>query len=250
MSTFKTIPHESALTEAELDRLEAFLKSKQEKDPEVMSLEELDGFLVAIVVGPEIVMPSEYLEELFGEEDPFATEEEAEEILELIFRHHNVIATSLEKDEPYMPVFTEIEENVPRGNLWAHGFLRGSLFSHDAWSELMKSEEYGDFLLPMLILENEHNPDPELRPPPITEEKREDLLVSMAVAALIAYRHFQPQREEAAEAMSREGDGSDYYEDEIPLSLKRTEPKVGRNDPCPCGSGKKYKKCHGNVTAQ
>jgi preprotein translocase subunit SecA len=25
----------------------------------------------------------------------------------------------------------------------------------------------------------------------------------------------------------------------------RTEPKVGRNDPCPCGSGKKYKKCHG-----
>ena len=25
----------------------------------------------------------------------------------------------------------------------------------------------------------------------------------------------------------------------------RTEPKVGRNDACPCGSGKKYKKCHG-----
>lgn len=28
-------------------------------------------------------------------------------------------------------------------------------------------------------------------------------------------------------------------------TVKRTEPKVGRNDPCPCGSGKKYKKCHG-----
>jgi preprotein translocase subunit SecA len=27
--------------------------------------------------------------------------------------------------------------------------------------------------------------------------------------------------------------------------MRRTEPKVGRNDPCPCGSGKKYKKCHG-----
>jgi preprotein translocase subunit SecA len=26
---------------------------------------------------------------------------------------------------------------------------------------------------------------------------------------------------------------------------RRDEPKVGRNDPCPCGSGKKYKKCHG-----
>ena len=27
--------------------------------------------------------------------------------------------------------------------------------------------------------------------------------------------------------------------------VKRNSPKVGRNDPCPCGSGKKYKKCHG-----
>jgi uncharacterized protein YecA (UPF0149 family) len=27
--------------------------------------------------------------------------------------------------------------------------------------------------------------------------------------------------------------------------VHRTEEKVGRNDPCPCGSGKKYKKCHG-----
>ena len=29
--------------------------------------------------------------------------------------------------------------------------------------------------------------------------------------------------------------------------VRRNEPKVGRNDPCPCGSGKKYKKCHGAV---
>jgi preprotein translocase subunit SecA len=27
----------------------------------------------------------------------------------------------------------------------------------------------------------------------------------------------------------------------------RVGPKVGRNDPCPCGSGKKYKNCHGKV---
>ncbi len=30
-----------------------------------------------------------------------------------------------------------------------------------------------------------------------------------------------------------------------PPAVQRTEPKVGRNDPCPCGSGKKYKKCCG-----
>ena len=32
---------------------------------------------------------------------------------------------------------------------------------------------------------------------------------------------------------------------EAPQPIRREEPKVGRNDPCPCGSGKKYKKCHG-----
>ena len=28
-------------------------------------------------------------------------------------------------------------------------------------------------------------------------------------------------------------------------TIRRQEPKIGRNDPCPCGSGKKYKNCHG-----
>ena len=31
--------------------------------------------------------------------------------------------------------------------------------------------------------------------------------------------------------------------------IVREEPKVGRNDPCPCGSGKKYKRCHGTAAA-
>ena len=31
--------------------------------------------------------------------------------------------------------------------------------------------------------------------------------------------------------------------------IVNAEPKVGRNDPCPCGSGKKYKKCHGQNAA-
>jgi preprotein translocase subunit SecA len=33
--------------------------------------------------------------------------------------------------------------------------------------------------------------------------------------------------------------------DDVVKTIRREEPKVGRNDPCPCGSGKKYKKCHG-----
>ena len=37
----------------------------------------------------------------------------------------------------------------------------------------------------------------------------------------------------------------DSAEASKPVTVKREEKKVGRNDPCPCGSGKKYKKCHG-----
>jgi len=35
--------------------------------------------------------------------------------------------------------------------------------------------------------------------------------------------------------------------DDVIKTIRREEPKVGRNDPCPCGSGKKYKKCHGQA---
>ena len=48
----------------------------------------------------------------------------------------------------------------------------------------------------------------------------------------------------------KDDDFEDDFEDDDydwtpQLPVKREEPKVGRNDPCPCGSGKKYKKCHG-----
>ena len=40
-------------------------------------------------------------------------------------------------------------------------------------------------------------------------------------------------------------DGGPAEKKQKPTTVKRDQPKVGRNDPCPCGSGKKYKKCHG-----
>jgi SEC-C motif-containing protein len=49
---------------------------------------------------------------------------------------------------------------------------------------------------------------------------------------------------------NREGvDGTWLYDEGhvIPQTIVRNEPKVGRNDPCPCGSGKKYKHCCGKI---
>jgi preprotein translocase subunit SecA len=53
-------------------------------------------------------------------------------------------------------------------------------------------------------------------------------------------KEFQRKKQRELEAASRSGGG----ETNKPTQ-RRTGEKVGRNDPCPCGSGKKYKKCHG-----
>lgn len=47
----------------------------------------------------------------------------------------------------------------------------------------------------------------------------------------------------------RRADGVWYFRDgrEVPVTVRNDAPKVGRNDPCPCGSGKKHKKCCGKT---
>ncbi len=61
---------------------------------------------------------------------------------------------------------------------------------------------------------------------------------STTIDALEKEFHRKKQRDLEAAAMAGSGDGSQPTQ-------RRTGEKVGRNDPCPCGSGKKYKKCHG-----
>ena len=51
--------------------------------------------------------------------------------------------------------------------------------------------------------------------------------------------HPSPVRSRAPQPARVGGDDAEVK------TVRREEPKVGRNDPCPCGSGKKYKKCHG-----
>jgi uncharacterized protein YecA (UPF0149 family) len=45
------------------------------------------------------------------------------------------------------------------------------------------------------------------------------------------------------------GPECDHEHEPRPEPFRHAQPKVGRNDPCPCGSGKKFKKCHGTGPA-
>jgi hypothetical protein len=93
----KTFAEPEPLTDAELDRLGDFLKSC--KGGRAMNVEVLDGFFAALIAGPETVIPSEYYREVFGGEMSDACEfrslDEANEILGLMMRHWNTIATTL-----------------------------------------------------------------------------------------------------------------------------------------------------------
>jgi uncharacterized protein len=231
-----TFTQPKPLTDAELDRLGDFLKSC--KGGRAMNLEELDGFFAALIASPEIVMPSEYNREVFGGEMSQVVEfsglDEAQEILNLMMRHWNKIASTLYKGEIHVPLICEDEKGELHGNDWARGFMRGMQMRHDGWAELINDEKYGGSLTPMMMLYHEHHEDPEMRPDPITPDKREQVIAFMAAGLMNAYEYFRNERE---------GD----LEVDAPVP-RRNASKVGRNDPCPCGSGKKYKKCCGGAT--
>jgi len=226
------------LTEAELDHLGHFLKNY--KGGKAMNLEELDGFFSALIAGPEIVMPSEYMPELFGSETPethaFSTLSEANEILELLMRHWNDIAGKLSKGAVYLPLLLLDENGVERGNDWARGFIRGTRMRHDGWAELLADDDHGGCMIPMLMLYHEHNEDPSMRPKPIGPEQREKVIDSMAAGLVEAYVYFRQYGQPHVSTRGPEP--------------RHTNVKIGRNDPCPCGSGKKYKRCCGGANIQ
>jgi preprotein translocase subunit SecA len=98
----------------------------------------------------------------------------------------------------------------------------------------------------------------------------EQLLVNLKYEVVKFLSHVQIQRRDEAEAMERqrreaaareqlafqhdaapslESQPTEASEGEVapPQTYTREQPKVGRNEPCPCGSGKKYKQCHGKL---
>jgi uncharacterized protein len=227
-----TLPQiQQPLTEIELDRLGDFLAAI---GPPALNIEGLDGYFCALISGPELVMPSEYLPQVLSESFSFESDAQANDIVGLLFQHWNTVAAGLWRTldtlDVYMPALLDNDEGGAHGNDWAKGFLRGVAARSRSWCELFDNEERGGALLPILMLAHENDPDPSLRTPPIPPEKRSKVLQTMAAGLTVIYRYFAPHRRSRAQAAERG-------------IVRHAGRKPGRNDPCPCGSAKKYKRC-------
>jgi uncharacterized protein len=213
-------------------------KALRELNEEAMLLEELDGFVAGILVCPELILPSDWMPFVWNREgNPdgvFRDLAHANKVMGLVMDHYNDVAGALfEQPGDYAPFITV---DMPSGDilwpLWMRGFdtavkLRPDawlpLMSADtrttqAWRGLMKLVELG--CTPIRVSDEEYDALTADAPDKITGW----------VLDLNDWRlaNYQPPAVSRTEVDPFAGSS-----------------KVARNDPCPCGSGKKYKKCCG-----
>ena len=223
------------LTDEEILYLDNFLLERlpdddnieDQQDVGIFCVSGLDGFLTAIVSGPESIMPSTWLPAIWGDfEYVWESPKEMETVFSLMVRHMNdIVSFLMESPEEFEPLF--LERSLEEGTAmivdeWCEGYLRGLALSTTV------SDFQNDELMEML--------SPVLGFTQASEWANHDfeydqvVALQQAIAPCVrkAHQYWLLRREEL----------------ETPnQSFNRKSPKIGRNDPCFCGSGKKFKKC-------
>lgn len=223
----------SIMTADDLDRLEDLLASENFHG-EAMTLDAMQGFLCAVISSPDMVSPGDWIVEAIGE-PTYDSDEQREEVMSLLMKFYNSIAGALANDQDFDLILYGLEDNPEQLDYaaWCDGYVFGSQIGETDWFEA--AGEYAEdlsekmevfFLLNGALKEEaiEHK-EPWLSP---KDEQRVMTEAEEAFPSTIGdiYRFMQTLKSSAE-------------------PVRRGAPKVGRNDPCPCGSGKKFKQCCG-----
>jgi uncharacterized protein len=224
-----------ALSDEEIERLDQFLLDRidddadtQGKDEGVLDISELDGLFTALVSGPMMIPPSRWLPAVWGDFEPaWENTRDLEVVISLMMRHMNSIAATLmDWPEDFAPMFLEHEVEgkiYAIADDWCEGYIRGVALAADAWS--VGGQPMTILLTPIRAFTSETD----WRAHDLSTDAEIDYIldaITPNVRAIHAWWLARRDHHAPASAPAR-----------------RTEPHVGRNDPCPCGSGKKYKKC-------
>ena len=236
--------NQGPLTDAEIKELDQFLLDAEGIE-ESMDTSTLDGFLTAIVCGPKTIMPSEWIRWVWdmesGEEAPeFKDQAQAQRILGLLMRHMNDIAQTLHQaPEHYEPLLTENPNGgdpIPILDEWCSGFMKGVQLDSEAWLPVIVGKP--DWMSTIMLYGSKEGWEA-LQKKNLSLDEHKALAEGLAdTVQQIHALWLEQRRRQIANGTSP--------------NLVRREPvrnpnKVGRNEPCPCGSGKKFKQCHGRL---
>lgn len=211
----------------DLQRLDDFLLSKA-VGFDAMLLSELDGYLAGLLVGPDMIMPGEWLPRVWGDEEPvFDDQQHAQHVLSLIMLHYNRILGDLSKGA-YRPIYDHDRDDSVLWETWIEGFWAAIHLRPASWLSLAESTD-DDVRRAMFGLTRLHalaiTPSDRLKPLEIDDDLRK--LAPDLIPDAVGTLH-------GARTARRSGPGA---------AGTRKQPKTGRNDPCPCGSGRKHKHC-------
>ena len=201
------------IDDAELEALDRFLRAHAGEDD--LLLDGVHGLLTAIAIGPQAALPDEWLPEVLHE--PFADEDEAKQILELLARLNESVELELEADS-YEPILGEIELDDGGTALsahgWCEGFSRGVDLRARVWeTRLGADSQLTELLGPIMALAVEEGvfaTDADFAP--LSEVEYDECLGQLpsAVSAVAHYWRESPPTDEelaAVAAGASEGDG-------------------------------------------
>lgn len=225
------------LDDNEFQELDDFLASDAVGDSG-MDMSMLDGFLTAIAIGPGNTPPSEWLPRVWGQEEMvWESKAQAERILGYVFRHLNNLAAIFREDPESFTPLTYFREDEVDGETveieviddWCYGFVDGISLDADAWQPLLESEEDKALIFPIFLYGTDAGFE-ELKKNEELAARQAEFAEALPGCIIGIAEYWQPYR--AAQAGK--------------MTVRHETPPPGRNDPCPCGSGKKFKKCCGS----
>ena len=206
---------------------------------------ELQGFLFTIASAPELVRPSEWMPIVFGDHEAgYDSLDEAEAVLGELMALYNSINEAVGENRAALPAdcvfrtptLANLEERAPVAE-WSRGFLRGHQWLEESWEPYVPEDFEEEFSATLMAL---------------------SFFSSRKIAEAFAAETSQQDVSALANTIRRVFPDAVAEYSHLGRSIHKvlmedqgiqTEPrrtiKIGRNDPCPCGSGRKHKKCCG-----
>jgi len=215
------------------------------------SINELEGFLHAIAITPEIIQPSEWLPKIFNEQMPeYDSVEQAQSSMDVLmesYNHYNDLRLTGKLNYDYdikklsVEKFDEIIE-------WGWGFFIGLRLRMSFWMSRIVAKELSvdDDPVANSVGVIKALVDSDFDTTPLINKFRHDFADDVSEETLKQHLtvHMLTVLPEAVKIIQDFGEHMDERRmDKLIDTQQARSNKIGRNEPCPCGSGKKYKKC-------